>query len=186
LGIEHEALSIVPSVVINARGEQRVRGGHPWIYRADVVDVDADGGDIVQVIGPRKRTIGQALFSDRSQIPIRMLTLGDEPAGETLLRSRLQRAIEYRASLQLDATAYRLVHGEADLLPSLGDRSVRRLSRRAGALAGHGSTAADDHRGAAGHARARRAFWRATIRRCVRSKGSSRRFRIWLARSPTR
>jgi 23S rRNA (cytosine1962-C5)-methyltransferase len=105
--------------VINARGEQRVRGGHPWIYRADVVDVDADGGDIVQVIGPRKRTIGQALFSDRSQIPIRMLTLGDEPAGETLLRSRLQRAIEYRASLQLDATAYRLVHGEADLLPSL-------------------------------------------------------------------
>ena len=117
--IVHEALCIVPSVVINARGEQRVRGGHPWIYRADVVDVDADGGDIVQVIGPRKRTIGQALFSDRSQIPIRMLTLGDEPAGETLLRARLQRAIEYRASLKLDATAYRLVHGEADLLPSL-------------------------------------------------------------------
>jgi 23S rRNA (cytosine1962-C5)-methyltransferase len=105
--------------VINARGEQRVRGGHPWIYRADVVDVDADAGDIVQVIGPRKRTIGQALFSDRSQIPIRMLTLGDEPADEALLRSRLERAIEYRASLRLDATAYRLVHGEADLLPSL-------------------------------------------------------------------
>ena len=105
--------------MINARGEQRVRGGHPWIYRADVVDVHAAGGDIVEVIGPRKRTIGQALFSDRSQIPIRMLTLGDEPAGETLLRARLQRAIEYRASLKLDATAYRLVHGEADLLPSL-------------------------------------------------------------------
>lgn len=105
--------------MISARGEQRVRSGHPWIYRADVVDVDAVGGDIVQVIGPRKKTIGQALFSDRSQIPIRMLTLGDEPAGETLLRSRLQRAIEFRASLRLDATAYRLVHGEADLLPSL-------------------------------------------------------------------
>ena len=105
--------------MINARGEQRVRGGHPWIYRADVVDVDADGGDIVQVIGPRQRTIGQALFSDRSQIPIRMLTLGDEPAGETLLRSRLERAIGFRESLHLDATAYRLVHGEADLLPSL-------------------------------------------------------------------
>ena len=29
----------MPSVVISARGEQRVRGGHPWIYRADVVDV---------------------------------------------------------------------------------------------------------------------------------------------------
>jgi 23S rRNA (cytosine1962-C5)-methyltransferase len=111
--------SLLPSVVINARGEQRVRGGHPWIYRADVVDVDASGGDIVQVVGPRKRTVGQALFSDRSQIPIRMLTLGEEPAGETLLRARLRRAIQFRESLQLDATAYRLVHGEADLLPSL-------------------------------------------------------------------
>ena len=109
----------MPSVVISARGEQRVRGGHPWIYRADVVDVDAKGGDIVQVVGPRKRTIGSALFSDRSQIPIRMLTHGDAPADESLLRTRLQRAIRYRESLQLDATAYRLVHGEADLLPSL-------------------------------------------------------------------
>ena len=80
---------------------------------------EAAGGDIVQVIGPRKRTIGSALFSDRSQIPIRMLTLGDAPADEALLRTRLQHAIEFRKSLQLDATAYRLVHGEADLLPSL-------------------------------------------------------------------
>jgi 23S rRNA (cytosine1962-C5)-methyltransferase len=105
--------------VINARGEQRVRSGHPWIYRADVVDVDAAGGDIVQVVGPRRRTVGHALFSNRSQIPIRMLTLGEEPADESLLRLRLQRAIQFRESLQLDATAYRLVHGEADLLPSL-------------------------------------------------------------------
>src|SRR6187401_2785146 len=61
------------SVVITARGEQRLRTGHPWIYRADVSDVDASGGDIVEVIGPRRRTLGHALFSDRSQIPIRML-----------------------------------------------------------------------------------------------------------------
>ena len=107
------------SVVISARGEQRVHGGHPWIYRADVVDVDAKGGDIVQVVGPRKRTLGYALFSDRSQIPIRMLTHGDVPADEALLRTRLERAIQFRESLQLDATAYRLVHSEADLLPSL-------------------------------------------------------------------
>jgi 23S rRNA (cytosine1962-C5)-methyltransferase len=106
-------------VVINARGEQRVRSGHPWIYRADVVGVNAAGGDIVQVVGPRRRMVGHALFSNRSQIPIRMLTLGDEPADESLLGLRLQRAIQFRESLQLDATAFRLVHGEADLLPSL-------------------------------------------------------------------
>src|SRR4051812_9480677 len=108
-----------PSVVISARGEQRVRAGHPWIYRADVVDVNAAGGDVVQVVGPRHRVIGHALFSDRSQIPIRMLTVGDEAAGEPLIRTRLERALAMRDSLRLDASAYRLVHGEGDLLPSL-------------------------------------------------------------------
>ena len=107
------------TVTISARGEQRVRAGHPWIYRADVVDVSATAGDIVEVIGPRRRRIGDALFSDRSQISIRMLTVGDVAADQALLRARLERAIRFRESLHLDATAYRLVHGEADLLPSL-------------------------------------------------------------------
>ncbi|MBI2186346.1 MAG: class I SAM-dependent rRNA methyltransferase [Acidobacteria bacterium] len=107
------------TVVVSARGEQRVRTGHPWIYRADVVDVDAEAGTVVQVIGPRRRTIGYALFSDQSQIPIRMLTRGETAADLALFRARLERAIAYRAALAIDATAYRLVHAEADLLPSL-------------------------------------------------------------------
>jgi 23S rRNA (cytosine1962-C5)-methyltransferase len=109
----------VPSVSISSRGEQRIRGGHPWIYRADVTGVDAAGGDVVEVIGPRARPIGTALFSDQSQIAIRMLTVGDAQDVKGLVRARLARAIAFRASLALDATAYRLVHGEADLLPSL-------------------------------------------------------------------
>ena len=107
------------SVTISARGEQRVRSGHPWIYRADIAAVDAAGGDVVRVFGPRQRTVGTALFSDRSQIALRMLSRGDGDAGEALIRTRLEAAMRYRESLRLDATAYRLVHGEADLLPSL-------------------------------------------------------------------
>jgi 23S rRNA (cytosine1962-C5)-methyltransferase len=106
-------------VVISARGEQRVRAGHPWIYRADVVDVDAEPGAIVRVVGPRQRTIGSALFSDRSQITLRMLTTGDALADLPLIRKRLDAAIALRETMDLDATAYRLVHAEADLLPSL-------------------------------------------------------------------
>jgi 23S rRNA (cytosine1962-C5)-methyltransferase len=48
-----------------------------------------------------------------------MLTHGDVAADETLIRRRLEQAIRFREALALDATAYRLVHGEADLLPSL-------------------------------------------------------------------
>ncbi len=106
-------------VTISARGEERVRSGHPWIYRSDVTDVHAAGGEIVEVMGPRRRLLGHALFSDQSQIPIRMLSHGDVVVDAALIRKRLQQAIAFRASLGIDATAYRLVHGEADLLPSL-------------------------------------------------------------------
>ena len=110
---------MAPTVTISARGEQRVRHGHPWIYRADVIEVDAAGGDLVEVLGPRRRTVGHALFSDRSQIAIRMLSRGETRIDDSLIHARLETALRYRASLHLDASAYRLVHGEADLLPSL-------------------------------------------------------------------
>src|SRR5258708_157615 len=110
---------MIPSVVISARGEERLRGGHPWIYRADVADVRAAAGDIVQVRSPRGQALGSALFSDRSQITLRMLTYGETIADESLVRRRIDASIAFRASLAIDATAYRLVHGEADLLPSL-------------------------------------------------------------------
>jgi 23S rRNA (cytosine1962-C5)-methyltransferase len=110
---------MIPSVVVSARGEERVRSGHPWIYRADVADVRAEGGDRVIVRGPRGRTLGQALYSDRSQIAIRMLTYGEQAADAALIRTRIEAAIAFRETLAIDATAYRVVHGEADLLPSL-------------------------------------------------------------------
>jgi len=107
------------TVVITHRGEERVRSGHPWIYKSDVAKVDAKGGDTVRVVGTRGRTVGQALYSDRSEISLRLLTRGAEAADLTLWRSRLRQAIRFRESLEIDASAYRLVHGEADLLPSL-------------------------------------------------------------------
>ena len=109
----------VPTVTVSSRGEQRIRGGHPWVYRSDVTAVDADGGDFVEVLGPRGRPVGTALFSDRSQITIRMLTVGQPAELPALIHARLERAIAFRESLSIDANAYRLVHGEADLLPSL-------------------------------------------------------------------
>src|SRR5262245_9607400 len=110
---------MIPTVVIKPRGEERLRGGHPWIYRADVADVRAAAGDIVVVKGARGRVVGSALYSDRSQIALRVLTEGEQPADAALIRSRIEAAIAFRQSLDIDATAYRLVHGEADRLPSL-------------------------------------------------------------------
>src|SRR5437868_3073490 len=110
---------MIPTVSISSRGEERLRSGHPWIYRTDVADARAAAGEIVQVRSARGRTLGSALFSDRSQITLRMLAYGDEIADESLVRRRIEAALAFRQSLAIDATAYRLVHGEGDLLPSL-------------------------------------------------------------------
>ena len=110
-----------PVAVVKSKGEDRIRGGHPWIYRSDVADVkDAGPGVVVEVRGPRDRKLGHALFSDQSQITLRMISRDPEQAiDRKFWRDRLAAAINFRKSLEIDATAYRLVHGEADLLPSL-------------------------------------------------------------------
>jgi 23S rRNA (cytosine1962-C5)-methyltransferase len=109
----------MPTATITRKGEDRVRAGHPWIYRSDVSAVNAAAGDVVAVTTPRGRTVGHALFSDRSEIALRMIAHGEAAPAASLWRDRLAAAIAYRDSLALDATAYRLVHGEADRLPSL-------------------------------------------------------------------
>lgn len=108
-----------PTAVVSARGEDRIRSGHPWIYRSDVADVSAERGPVVEVRGPRNRVLGHALFSAESQITLRMIARDDRPITRDFWRDRLATAIRFREQLAIDATAYRLVHGEADLLPSL-------------------------------------------------------------------
>jgi len=110
---------MIPTVTISSRGETRLRSGHPWIYRADIGDVHAAGGDRVAVRSARGQTLGHAFYSDRSQIALRMLTRGEEPADDGLIRRRMEAALSFRGTLAIDGSACRLVHGEADLLPSL-------------------------------------------------------------------
>lgn len=111
---------MTPTAIVNAKGEDRIRGGHPWIYRSDVVDATGtEPGIVVNVRGPRNRDLGHALFSDQSQITLRMISRDDRVIDTAFWRERLERAISFREILEIDATAYRLIHGEADLLPSL-------------------------------------------------------------------
>src|SRR3954454_17360437 len=109
----------MPAVTIKPRGEERIHSGHPWIYKSDVAKADALAGDTVRVLGSRNRVLGHALYSDRSEITLRLITRGQTPLDNDLWRRRLAQAIQFRATLDLDATAYRVIHGEADLLPSL-------------------------------------------------------------------
>ena len=109
----------MPDVTISPKGEDRIRSGHPWVYRSDLAEVNAGRGEVVLVKGRRKAPLGHALYSDRSEIALRLLTRGHEAPTLDTWRAWMDAAISYRESLGIDATAYRVIHGEADRLPGL-------------------------------------------------------------------
>ena len=107
-------------VIIARRGAERAREGHLWVYRSDVRDTDGvEGGAVVRVRDERGRALGQALYSDRSEIALRLLTARDETIDREWWRARLRAAAARRAGLEQEADAFRLVYSEGDLVPSL-------------------------------------------------------------------
>ena len=107
-------------MTVNKRGADRIRRGHLWIYRSDVLDAEeAKGGSVVTVRDQNRNFIGQAFYSDSSQIALRFLTLTDEPIDREWWRRRIREAAARRAGIGPATNAYRLVYSEGDLLPSL-------------------------------------------------------------------
>jgi 23S rRNA (cytosine1962-C5)-methyltransferase len=112
----------LPVITVNQRGAARLRGGHLWVYRSDLVPpAEAAAGALVHVRDERGRHLGSALSSSASQIAIRLLT-GDE-IGEaqltSFLRERIAAAVRFRAQVAHDTDSYRVIFSEADLLPGV-------------------------------------------------------------------
>jgi 23S rRNA (cytosine1962-C5)-methyltransferase len=108
------------SIIVNKRGADRIRHGHLWIYRSDVLDAeDAKGGAVIMVRDQNRNFIGQAFYSDSSQIALRFLTQTDEPIDREWWRKRIRDAAARRSGIGPSTNAYRLLYSEGDLLPSL-------------------------------------------------------------------
>ncbi|HSE98467.1 MAG TPA: class I SAM-dependent rRNA methyltransferase [Blastocatellia bacterium] len=108
------------TVTVNRRGAARVRARHCWIYRSDVADAGgAKPGEIVLVKEAHGPALGRALYSSRSQIALRFVAFDDREIDRQFWQKRLDAAERLRDQVVRDASAYRLVYGESDLLPSL-------------------------------------------------------------------
>ena len=107
----------VRTVIVSAKGAARWQAGHPWIYRTDLYDEPGNTPGIVAVTDRRGRHLGQALYSPKSEIRLRLLTRGREAIDAVWWGERIAAAAARRAGIP--ATAYRVVHAEADGLPSL-------------------------------------------------------------------
>ena len=117
---DYDNVSRMATVAISNRGAKRIRKGHLWVYRSDVRESpDAEAGAIVTVLDEAGNFVGQAFYSDASEITLRFLTTGREPIDRDWWRRRLRACAARRAAIAHETNAYRLVYSEGDLLPSL-------------------------------------------------------------------
>ncbi|MDE5784084.1 MAG: class I SAM-dependent methyltransferase, partial [Prevotella sp.] len=97
---------------------------HPWIFSGAIhhSDKDIDEGEVVRVLTDRGDFIAVGHYQQGS-IAVRILTFNDVEIDNQFWQSRLQSAFNMRQDIGLadrpDTNAYRLVHGEGDLLPGL-------------------------------------------------------------------
>lgn len=101
---------------VTPRGAERWVRGHPWIFRSEVLE-EPDHAGLVPVRDRRGRFLGQALYSPKSEIRLRLLERTERPVDVGWWFERLRASAALRSGV--DATAYRLVHAEGDALPSL-------------------------------------------------------------------
>src|SRR5688572_20780210 len=90
-------------VVVRKRGAARVRNGHLWVYRSDILDTkDVEPGAIVAVLDERKNIVGKAFYSSESQIALRFLARGNTAIDESFFRKRFAEATSLRERLGVD------------------------------------------------------------------------------------
>lgn len=99
--------------------EQRVLGGHPWVFRSDIEREDgAADGLPVRVLTSAGRFLAMAVYNPRSQISLRILSRRDEPIDGAFIRGRVRRAVDYRRRFA-DLGSCRLIFAESDGLPAV-------------------------------------------------------------------
>jgi 23S rRNA (cytosine1962-C5)-methyltransferase len=113
-----------PAAVISRRAADRLRAGHVWVYRSDVVEIPGDAPPLLPVVDQRGILLGTALYSAASEIALRLISaelIASETQWLELLGARLRAAIAQRNEIlsSADTNACRLVFSEADALPGI-------------------------------------------------------------------
>jgi len=127
----------LPSVLLRAGEDRRVRAGHPWAFSNEIL-MDAETkaippGSLAILRAPGGEALGLVTFNPHSLIAARLLTSNPEATVDALfLGRRIANAAALRDKL-VGVPYYRLIHAEADGLPGVivdrfGDALVVQLN----------------------------------------------------------
>ncbi len=96
---------------------------HPWVFSGAVQRVEGSpqNGEVVEICTEKGEFLAVGAYSPFSQIRLRVWSFKKEKIDAAFLQERIHQAIERRKIQYADSTdtAFRLIHGESDLLPGL-------------------------------------------------------------------
>jgi len=113
------------AVKLNAKGEQFVVKGHPWVFSNSIVKIndDAKTGDLAIVFSKNKnKVVGIGLYDTNSPIRIKIIHNAETKVeiNANFFHQKIEVAFEKRMELlKTNTNSYRLVFGENDGFPGL-------------------------------------------------------------------
>ncbi|WP_179022533.1 class I SAM-dependent rRNA methyltransferase [Winogradskyella forsetii] len=113
------------AVKLNAKGEQSVVKGHPWVFSNSIVKIndDAETGDLAIVFSKNKnKVIGLGLYDANSPIRIKIIHSAESKVkiDADFFHHKIELAFEKRSELlRTHTNSYRLLFGENDGFPGL-------------------------------------------------------------------
>ena len=113
----------MPSVILKKGRDHRLHAGHCWVYAGEIDKLTGDpkDGDAVDIRDYKDRFLGRGLLNTNSQITVRRFTTQKEEIDKAFFARRIEAALEYRRENTSigDASAFRVVCSEGDMLPGL-------------------------------------------------------------------
>lgn len=109
-------------IVLNKQRKKRMEQGHPWIFRSEVDRIEGEPapGSLVPIHNHKGAYLATGYYNPQSQIVSRVVShtpIADMDAA--FFADRLARCLELRRRFVTNTDSFRLVHGEADMLPGL-------------------------------------------------------------------
>ena len=114
-------MSSLSTVLLKPGEADRVMAGHPWIYQGSILRLTqpAGDGDVVQVKDHRQRMLGIGFFNSKSRIHVRMIAQERVEVDQSFFEARIRAALAVRQRHLPQASSFRVVNSESDLLSGL-------------------------------------------------------------------
>ncbi len=109
-------------ITLKKKADRRLRRGHLWVFSNEIADppvAQLEAGSIHEIQDAAGEFLGMVYANPASLITARIMSHKKVEIDEAFLEQRIGAALERRQRLFPERDFYRLIFGEADLLPGL-------------------------------------------------------------------